>query len=410
MNALIILAERCVHQAVANASCDVCVGACPRSAWKINADGLSFDNAACDSCGLCVAACPSEALALPQITPMLRNSHAGKDVLIACEYADSTERPLSRQSGIAEQTSLNQKPGVARVGRMEDSKLQVKAGITPCLHALTPHWVFHWAGQHAGSRVRYSSGDCQQCARGGGLSWPVRFAAVAEGLHASGHSVPLLQKITFQSWQQAVAQQAEPDNGRRGLFRAMLRPPSRAAALAPSPTMTSARTSLLKMLRDQGVGRALWAVALDQERCTWCMACVQLCNTSAIRFASDLQLSKGSDQKLRMPRGLREAAGRFTLDMQRCTGCGVCVDACDHAALRNVAVQVSNQPVTRHIELRHANCSQCKVGFHHVAITTTARSRTSGNSVTPDESMICPACRQGRPKQYDRWVQTEEGA
>ncbi len=407
MNELIIFAERCVHQAVTGASCDACARACPKSAWKLNHDGLTFDSEVCDSCGLCVAVCPGEALALPQVVPVQRKSQAGNDVLIACECADSMKTPYSCQSDNAGQTPRRQLPVTARFVPMDDSKLPARAGVTPCLQALTPHWVLKWAGSHAGSRVRYASGDCEHCLRGRGPSWQDRFAVVATGLHAVGRPVPQLQRITFQDWLHAVTPQPEPDAGRRGLFRAMLSPSRRADSSTPLQAMTSARAPLLQLLRDQGAGRALWAVVLDRERCTWCMACVQLCDSGALQFVSEAQPLTSHGKTQRKPIGLRDSAGRFALDMQHCTGCGVCVDACDHGALRHIAAPGSDQQTKSHIGLDLSQCTQCGVGFHHLR-RSPSTAPIAGAVTTSDETMMCPACKQGRPKKHDRWVQNGE--
>ena len=416
MGTLTVFAERCVHQVVTGASCDACVQVCPQSAWKINADGLLFDAASCDSCGLCVAHCPAEALALPQAMPLLRKSGAGTEVLIACERAASSaivSAPAQPdcQSGSAGQIPERQTVGTARLGGMDDSRPRPQVGITPCLQALTPHWVLHWTGTQAGSRVRYASADCQQCARGRGPSWQARFGEVVELLQAAGRPVPQLQQIPFSTWQQAVSEQHAPDGGRRGLLRALLRPPTQAAITAKPVPMTSARTPLLQLLREQGAGRALWAVALDTARCTWCMACVQLCRAGALQFAADTPpAAPGPDQARSTSPVLRTAAGRFLLDMQSCTGCGVCLDACDRQALGKVAVPGHAQQAVTSIALLLAHCKQCGVCFHHLARRPVAASHCEGSAATQDQALLCPACRQGRARQFDRHVQAGEVA
>lgn len=419
MNTLIVIAARCVHQAVVAASCDACVRACPKSAWKINADGLSIDQAACDGCGLCVANCPSEALALPQAMPLLRNVQAGTEVLIACEHAAPTAWPTSPaqsgcqsdcQCGSAGQISHRQASSTARLGCMDDSQSLPTVGITACLQALTPFWILHWVGSRSGSRVRYASGDCQRCARGGGPSWQARFGEVAAVLQAAGRPAPQLQSIPFSAWQQLAAQEHAPDVGRRGLLRALLRPPTTVATKAQPVPMTSARTPLLQLLREQGADRALWAVTLDMARCNWCLACSQLCRSGALQFVADRPPVPSLGQTRPRPRALRAAAGHFELDMQSCTGCGVCLDACDQQALSTVVAPDRKQQASNRIALQLAQCVQCGVGFHHLARRPDAASRSQGTAVTGSEAGLCPACRHGRVRQFDRHVQAGEVA
>lgn len=392
MNTLIVLAERCVHQRVAKADCDSCVRACPQSAWKTEASGLSFDSAVCDGCGLCVAACPCEALALPQGVPLLRTTPDGNELLIACERAApgavaSAQERTACQSGSTGQISQGPDSATARLAGMHDPT--PPAGTIPCLQALTPHGVLRWAGDHAASRIRYASGDCQQCSRGRGPAWQQRYALATASLHAHGRPVPALQALSFQAWKQAVAPQAAPEMARRGLLRTLLRAPRTAEAAPPLAPMTSARASLLQLLRDLGAARALWAVNLNPDRCTWCMACVQLCARGALQFAA--------------------ATGRFTLDMQRCTGCGVCVSGCAQQALRNSAPPGPAHDAITHIALQRLRCTQCGVDFQRLP-RGPAHAGSSLRPATTGQSPLCPACKQGRPAQHDRWVQAGEGA
>lgn len=409
MNTLTVHAERCVHQFVAQARCDACVQACPQAAWKINADGLSFDDAACDGCGLCVAACPCEALALPQATPLLRMTPAGKVILVACERADpaafaAAQTHSTCQSGRTGQISPSRKFVAARLTRMDD--LKPTAGMTPCLQALSPHWILHWAGPGAASRIRYSSGDCRNCTRGGGATWQERYAAVAASLRSAGRPVTQLERITFQEWQHETARDAAPDTRRRGLLRAMLQPAGAAATGARAPTATSGRTQLLQMLRARGVGRALWAVSLERERCNWCMACLRLCPDGALLFA---QAPAVADTLPAISPARRDAVAWFTLDMQACTGCAVCVQACDRQALRLVAAPGPDQAVRTHVGLHRSLCTQCGASFHHLPRLARSASPAAGAVETAPEKPLCPACRQGRAPHHDRRVQAGEG-
>jgi ferredoxin len=221
--------------------------------------------------------------------------------------------------------------------------------------------------------------------------------------------VPQLQQISFHSWQQLAAQQAAPSSSRRGLFRSLLRPPSTQPATTQPVLMTSARAPLLQLLREQGAGSVLWTVELDPKRCTWCLACTQLCDSGALQFIVDTLPPAAPDRTRPLPRSVRNAPGRFTLDMQRCTGCGVCVDACDQLALRNSAAPDPQPSASTHIALDLAHCAQCGVGFHHPRRAPVPAVHPLDAAAAPQVAQICPACRQGRPRQHDRWVQTGEG-
>lgn len=358
-----IHAERCVHQQCAVARCQACVDHCPTKAWSIDAEGLGFDAKRCDGCGLCVAACPTEAITLPAPLPHIRQNAQGARVAwLACDQVQTPDA-----SG--------------------------KAGTTPCLHAISPQWLDQLAA-HGIPALHHASGDCAHCQRGRyaqGLEWNIRWKAVQQ---ASGRPSPLaVHACTAQEWEQQQRRYAgqAPDIAKRRFFGAVLKGPRQVIQdqlpLA-AQTLSSGRVDAVHAFAHApaaGRGRPLWSVALQQDRCTWCRACAELCPQQAIRFEQD---------------EAAPATVNMVLDMRTCIGCGLCVDACDQQAL--TATTPSQRACTpERIALQRLRCDQCGVDYLAPAL-----GHSSAQLPGPQgDARRCPVCRQGRPAQFNRLVE-----
>lgn len=357
---LTIHAQRCAHQRVASATCQACVAACPRQAWQLLDSGLAFDAALCDGCGLCVAACPHEALEVPSPTPIL-TTDTGRELWLACERA-----------------------GIVKTDAGSSS-----AGLTACLHALTPDWLLQWHQRHRITQVRLASGDCNTCDRRPAQTLQARWQPVAERLARAGQPAPALTRIDARQWQARASRTEQPDPRRRRFLGQLLQGPapqardrSQPSTLAP---LTSGRQRLVRTLAAPGprgdAASPLWQVRLDPDRCTWCMACANLCPERALTQIAD-------------PDG---PVDRLTSEMARCTGCGLCLDVCDSQALSLAGPGQPHPPAQQVFELVRQTCPVCRVSYHRQA---------SPGGASTDEPGPCPTCRRGRPARPDRLVQT----
>lgn len=358
---LTIHPQRCAHQRVAGARCEACVQACPRQAWERLDSGLAFDAALCDGCGLCVAACPHEALEIPAPTPIV-TTDGERTLWLACE-----------RSGIA-QPNAGSSP----------------AGLTACLHALTPDWILQWHQRHRITQVRLSSGDCTDCDRRPAETLHASWQPVAERLARAGQPAPSLTRIDANQWQAHASRTEQPDPRRRRFLGQLLQGPGPQTRDRPLPStlapLTSGRQHLVRTLAAPGpdgkTAPPMWQVRLDPGQCTWCMACVKLCPEQALTQAAD-------------PDG---AVDRLSLHMARCTGCALCLDACDSRALSLAGPNQPHPPVPQAFELVRQTCPACRVSYHR------QRQSAPGGAST-DEPGLCPTCRRGRPARPDRLVQ-----
>ncbi len=309
-----IVGERCVHALLENASCRACVDSCPRGAWRLDDEALGLDTAACDGCGLCIPVCPEGALSTRE-ERVTRGDPGRQYALFACEYA----LPARGE------------------------------GVLPCLHSIGLQTLLSLY-QKGIRQLKVASGNCDECARGGGERLSDRVEYLDRCLNSAGSPGMGLDRLPADAFQRLLNEPAGFPSGvdvsRRGflqsLTRAGLQQAGELAALSGVAERGFAPPGTL--LPDLS-GHTLWPwqPVLDASRCNGCDACVRLCPHQAIVLE---QL---------------EAALCYRLDPQNCTGCGICVDVCDRGAVRLLQWRPRQQQL---LALNQARCTACGAGFH----------------------------------------------
>ncbi len=297
-------AAHCAHAALPAASCQACVKACPRGAWKLDESALQFDSPACDGCGLCVPSCPERAIHMPL-------------------------RLEQRQVGESE----------ALLARCEKSGDEGEAGCIPCLHRIGVHELLrHW---REGRRVWLTRrGACEHCQRGLGGHLATRIASLNAGLAASGQPLIVLREVSPAMWQKLIDAPRSVEVSRRGFFTALRKRP--VMALTNGEKAEEDDTRPPGALLPEGYEGILpWHVRIDALRCVACHACARVCPHGAI------ELADGEFPMYRL---------RHTL----CTGCGLCRDACAHAAVKPISWEEPQRMVLR---LEMNQCPSCGQAF-----------------------------------------------
>jgi ferredoxin len=297
-------ATRCVHAALPVASCQACVAACPRGAWKLGESSLRFDATACDACGVCAPACPQQAIRMP-LTLEQRRVAETDALLVRCE-----------RSGDEGETAS-----------------------VPCLHRIGVHELLHqWReGRYVWLTRR---GACERCERGRDDGLDSRIASLNAGLATNGLPRIVLREVSPEVWRELASGAAAAKPSRRGFFAALRKRPMMALNRREVAEETTVRPPG-ELLPEGYKGILPWHIRIDASRCVACHACVRVCPHGAIELAD----------------------GEFPLYRLRhrlCTGCRLCLDACAHEAVAPVRWQ---QPDAMAIWLATHRCPACGQEF-----------------------------------------------
>lgn len=307
-----VIAERCVHTRLTQASCRACVDVCPSDAWVMDEDTMGIDTSRCDGCGLCASACPQGAIVSHKVMSALEPK--GRiTALFACEMAG-----------------------------IEDKQRTI-----PCLHALGLQQLLRL--YRSGTRhLHIASGDCASCPRSKAL-WPNDLVEHLNDMLASRNLATItLQAIPSGQWKQTSERTRQELSGpvlsRRSFFR---------RAAASSITLGIDIAGLQEENPFVPPGKQLprtrledilpFIPGIDPAKCNGCDTCAQLCPQGAI----SLWASDDNPQ--------------YRLDAEACTGCAICLDVCNQKA---VSVCHWRPQVQFALHLTAQRCRACGAPFH----------------------------------------------
>ena len=299
--------ERCVHSLFEQASCRACVDACPTSAWTIDHEGLNLDTALCDSCGLCAAACPQEVLSV-RLNLVSGEMERERMVLAACDRA----------------------------------AVSLGDGVIPCVHSLSVRGLARLAVEGI-EAIATATGDCATCARGTGERLEQRLPTLNRLLQSRGHAQLVHHQYTAAELQALLTRTRRTHAHsleRRRFLRGGLRQLTRLAQGFGEPDLQARPLPVTALLGRTTTGLAEWRPGFDEKKCAGCNACIRLCPTQALE--------------------LDHAQHRYHVFPDRCTGCGVCGDACEADAITPIPWGDATPYAVR---LQQRRCRACGAEF-----------------------------------------------
>jgi len=305
-----VIAERCVHSVMEQASCRACVDACPRGAFVLDDERLGIDTSRCDACGLCVPACPQAAV-VDAFSPAIYRIGGESVAFAACAAA------------------------LPRIG---------EPGVLPCLHSLGLRQLLSLRREGV-VRLELSRADCHVCPRGRATPIETHLEAARQILEGRGLVAMTAAFLAPGPWSEArvaAARQPRPSLDRRAFFRQAIGSAVEQAVRRAEGEGGSAPPDnrLGRYFPSTAAGQVVpFAPRIDEGLCTGCDACARLCPTGAIRVEADA----------------------YRLDPDACTGCGICVDVCTRGA---VVIEPLAVPSQTFVTLYRRRCRACGVHFH----------------------------------------------
>ena len=220
-------------------------------------------------------------------------------------------------------------------------------GMVTCLHAVSTAALTRLHARGIGVLV-VAQVDCAGCSRNYGLTLTDHLSHLTRLTSDRGLPPLLVRQVDAATWRDE-----RDDAGRmtrRTLFRAALggRPAHRTAddASPADAPIGVAAPDLLLGARDRAT-IASFSPIIDQATCVACGVCVEVCEHDALRMAD------------------REGDGaRYEIDGTRCTGCALCVDGCEPGAIV-LSAWGAARPVP--VALVKGKCRRCSSPFHAVA-------------------------------------------
>lgn len=298
-------AARCTRYRYRYSGCRRCAEACPHDAVELLDEGIRLDAARCQNCALCTTACPTAALGadnLPRLD-LLRRAIKTERFSFACA-----------PSGLAADA------------------------VVPCLGALDAAILAYLAKQRIAVEL-HGSQHCAQCAHG--AKGEAQLAAHLDAADA------LEQATASEDWLAATLMEAPGRTeattgfraGRRQLFRRLIgrgidevarsaAPPAELPveekAIRAGPWFVPEMRELLQIVCKRKDGEpfrlgpqaALPLADIRLKRgCTACEACFRVCPTGAMQIRED------------------DASWNLVFAIDRCVGCGVCLEVCQPRVL-----------------------------------------------------------------------------
>jgi ferredoxin len=313
---LIVTADRCLNARFKPIDCHICVDVCPVEAIRVEGRQVRLDSDACVRCGACVWQCPTEVFAQP---PAMK-SRLGETVQAVGTAPIELRCPQVR----GDKTSV---PDATIIQHPH------------CLSELSPAQLIELA---ADRHVWLNDQTCTACPLKDAHASILRAVNEANRWRAVFNQPRHIHPLTTDADRNAklhaarVFDSANPPSDRRAFFgllkKALIETGATAVGEQAGPNdqpvpvnnrlpqhfpreQQNLLTVLSKLGQPQDVPLGLANLSIELEKCTACGLCAKFCPTGSLRFHAD--------------------DNRFDLDFipAACLDCNICVKACPTQAI-----------------------------------------------------------------------------
>lgn len=337
--------DKCVRAANRNSKCDKCANACIASAISLSRGDIEIDHAACVNCGCCVPVCPMDALKMVEPSAQAVQSRARK---VADKSARSTMFACSRIAS----KNLGDPDRFAEV---------------PCLGHISETQIMELVSGGLDD-IMLIDGNCETCKLGAASARiDATIATVERLLDACDSSAIVTRQSSFPDEYLLSGDNARGE-GRRGLLR-------QTTSYVKTVAGNVAKKTIEDKLQDSGSsdGNVL-AERLKRGRGAGILHFEPESNYELIESMEKMLDSKGAvaeESALSGEDGSAAASdvlerrlstrhfGNVYVDVERCSGCGMCVLFCPTEALKYDDFEDPDNEKVRYCEFQAADCTQC---------------------------------------------------
>ncbi len=351
---VVVAEERCVAVRNRNASCRKCAEACVASCIEVGQNSLVLDADACVNCGACIAVCPTSALV--GLDPVEEDLVA--DALAAWQRAGGEGAVVlaCARAAARKETDPALHGTVACLGRVGEETL-VALGY----------------GAGTSSSLLLVDGMCATC-RYGAVSPLVDEACADARSLFDAFEVPIVIERTSTFPEAVRLAPGEKGSSLRGRERRSLM--KDASRFATSAAKTAAEKAIADALHQQKPGEPTLRERLRVNPHGVLPTFPAAKNLSVLDALCELAPDEDpfclSDRTLET-----RLFGDVTIDLDTCTGCGMCAMFCPTAALRFSDVVQHEDEAMRYLEFQAADCTQCLLCADAcIHRSVTVRSRT----------------------------------
>jgi ferredoxin len=297
--------DLCAHHRSGFSGCSRCISICPSDAIRAKDDAVEINHYLCQGCGLCAAVCPTGALV---------NRHMSTGELL--------KKIKDELQDVQPDASFNSSLVFHEPEACSKLLMQISSELAEPVIQLSVEDIGSIGMEVWFAALAYGAGRVIL------VSTPQTTLSMRKAIKTRlSYTSLILQGMGYSTDRVVLVSGVSEEKDTRDGFGKLKNQPSKTASEAATFSPTQDKRKLMRFaiqhLYDQSLrtksrvslppGAPFGAIRIDKDACTFCMACAQICPTSAIR--------SGINQP------------QINLIEAQCVQCGLCHQACPEEAI-----------------------------------------------------------------------------